>query len=160
MFQINLESCSKAALETKGQELMEQIQSALRNNREQAYALLAFVRSAANMLGAVDKAVTDDFKQDWQDKKAVIGSNAIVGEMVFCLSDKPELAYDKNDDNGLYKAKMAEIDANKREAGVLSEELKGIIARIRNDHPNMAKQHNYVLSFKGTEGEVNKKLKL
>jgi len=160
MFQINLESCSKAALETKGQELLEQIENALLNNREQAYTLLAFVRSTSKMLDAVDKAVVGKFEQDWQDKKSVIGTNVVVGEMVFCLSDKPDLPFEKNDDNGLYKAKMAEIAANSVEAKILGEELKGIIARIKQAHPNMTKTHNYTLSFKGTEGEINKKLKL
>jgi len=160
MFQINLQSCSKAALETKGQELLEQIENALLNNREQAYTLLAFVRSASKLLDAVDKAVTGKFEQDWLDQQSTIGSNVTVGEMVFCLSDKPDLAYDKNDDNGLYKAKMAQIAANKLESTTLGEELKGIIARIKQSHPNMTKTHNYTLSFKGTEGEVNKKLKL
>lgn len=85
-----------------------------------------------------------------------IGERCDIITECFTVSDKKEFNYSGNDDDGLYSAKMQQVNTNKAEAKVLTQELKAIKARIEFEHPNMQVHHNYNLTYNGYYPEVHK----
>ena len=61
-----------------------------------------------------------------------------------------------NDDDGLYRLKLGQIENLQAESKTLTQEMKAIKARIINDHPKMAVTHNYTLVYKGLAAELKK----
>ena len=77
-----------------------------------------------------------------------------VGNHLFLVQDKPSYNYEGNDDDGMYRLKMQQIENNNDDAKTLTTELKAIKARIERNHPNMRVEHHYTLLYKGNVTEV------
>ncbi|MBQ0136638.1 MAG: hypothetical protein KBS40_01360 [Bacteroidales bacterium] len=84
-----------------------------------------------------------------------VGERCDLGEECFTVSDKKDFNYSGNDDDGLYSAKMQQINVNKAEGKVLTAELNAIKKRIEFEHPNMHVEHNYNLMYNGYYPEVH-----
>ena len=107
---------------------------------------------------AIDEVLSDKESQIielFMEDGNPIGERCDIFTECFTVSDKKDFNYSGNDDDGLYSAKMRQIDNIKAEGKVLTAELNAIKKRIEFEHPNMHVEHNYNLTYNGTYAEVH-----
>ena len=120
----------------------------------QTWKDLAELKTLAAALDAAIKQVVPEYIS--HNLHQGVGSMFEQEGELFIINDKPDYNFAANDDDGLYRLKLGQIENLQAESKTLTEEMKAIKARIIKDHPKMAVTHNYSLTYKGPKAELKK----
>lgn len=116
---------------------------------------LAELKTLAAALDAAIKELAPFFI-DQTSWKFGVGKQFEVDGECWIVNDKPDYNFAANDDDGLYRLKLGQIENLQAESKTLTQEMKAIKAHIIHDHPKMAVTHNYTLTYKGPLAELKK----